>query len=272
MMRRMQRPMIPAVVIAALLVTTSAAVAQTRDHLQCFKVKDSAAKAEYTADLTTSTATIPALQPGCSIKVPAKLLCIDAAKGNVDPAPPGDAAGAAAQTYLCYKAKCTKLQTSLDASDQFGDHTLEVKSTSLVCAPVGPNCDAASGESNCGGVCVDLFTDPDHCGGCAIACPDGSVCTAGECAPTCDTASGEADCGGVCVNLFTDADNCGNCGVACVPEEDCISGTCTLVCTMCETNCGGSCTDVQTDANNCGMCGTICTFGETCIAGVCTPP
>ncbi|MBL8678853.1 MAG: hypothetical protein JNK05_06790 [Myxococcales bacterium] len=32
----------------------------------------------------------------------------------------------------------------------------------------------------CGGVCVDLNSDPDHCGGCGVRCPTG-ICNGGRC-------------------------------------------------------------------------------------------
>jgi hypothetical protein len=54
------------------------------DHLQCYKSKDPQAKATYTADITGLT-----LEPGCRVKVPAKLTCVPAAKTNVSPTPPG---------------------------------------------------------------------------------------------------------------------------------------------------------------------------------------
>lgn len=39
---------------------------------------------------------------------------------------------------------------------------------------------------DCGGVCVDTTTDPDHCGGCGNACAIGQVCVSSACvSPTC---------------------------------------------------------------------------------------
>jgi hypothetical protein len=42
-------------IIPVLLMVPVLATAQTRDHLQCFKIKDNLAKQAYTADLTTDT-------------------------------------------------------------------------------------------------------------------------------------------------------------------------------------------------------------------------
>ena len=58
--------------------------AQVPDHLNCYKIKDPQAKATYTADLGGLVA-----EPGCTIKVPAKLACVPATKTNVAPTPPG---------------------------------------------------------------------------------------------------------------------------------------------------------------------------------------
>jgi hypothetical protein len=43
----------------------------------------------------------------------------------------------------------------------------------------GPAC--PPGQTECAGECVDLETDPDHCGGCDAPCLDGQLCQAGGC-------------------------------------------------------------------------------------------
>jgi len=69
----------------ALVVTPGAGRASAvTDHLACYKIKDSAAKAAYTANVSGL-----AVQTGCTIKVPAALTCAPASKTNVTPAPPG---------------------------------------------------------------------------------------------------------------------------------------------------------------------------------------
>lgn len=37
------------------------------------------------------------------------------------------------------------------------------------------------GLTDCAGTCVDLDSDPTHCGGCYLACPEGETCQAGVC-------------------------------------------------------------------------------------------
>ena len=65
--------------------------------------------------------------------------------------------------------------------------------------------------------CVDLTTDPAHCGACGTACAAGQTCVAGACTgtciPTCDGRQcGDDGCGG----------SCGQCGGG----ERCRDGRC----------------------------------------------
>jgi len=86
----------------------------------------------YTADLT-------ALAPevGCTIKVPGRLLCVDAAKTNVQPTPPGGGpSGGNAGKFVCYGIKCPKATfTPVPVVDQFGDRTVQPSTAKMLCAP-----------------------------------------------------------------------------------------------------------------------------------------
>ena len=84
--------MLRLIVVLILAFVTPTARAQVADRLKCYKVKDSQAKAIYTADLGGLT---PEL--GCMVKVPATMACVPATKTNVQPSPP-EAAAAARQT------------------------------------------------------------------------------------------------------------------------------------------------------------------------------
>jgi hypothetical protein len=117
---------------AVLTLSSALAGAQVPDHLKCYKVKDSLEKAKYTADLTGLTA-----EPGCVIKAPAQLYCVETSKTNVSPTPPGAPAGPAVGRFLCHKVKCPKAALApIAVVDQFGTHTLEPKAANLLCAPV----------------------------------------------------------------------------------------------------------------------------------------
>jgi len=55
----------------------------------------------------------------------------------------------------------------------------------VVCASgracVGGVCDCGSGQTRCGGVCVDTQTSAANCGACGAACPGSESCQAGAC-------------------------------------------------------------------------------------------
>src|SRR5262245_66625958 len=126
---RQFRAMLWMTMVAVLL--PAAPRAQVPDHLKCYKIKDSATKATYTADLGGL-----APEPGCQVKVPGKLLCVETAKTNVSPAPPGVPDGPAAGQFLCYKVKCPKgVPPVVTLADQFGTHTVTPTKAQLLCAP-----------------------------------------------------------------------------------------------------------------------------------------
>ena len=109
----------------------SAPRAQVPDHLKCYKVKESAKRAVYTADLGGL-----APEQGCLVKLPGKLLCVETTKTNVSPTPPGAPGGPAAGEFVCYKVKCPKGAPPLvTVTDQFGTHTFTPSAAQLLCAP-----------------------------------------------------------------------------------------------------------------------------------------
>jgi Mg-chelatase subunit ChlD len=71
------------------------------------------------------------------------------------------------------------------------------------------------GETRCGGECVNINSDPRHCGGCQKACGDGEICTDSNCgkAPDCR----EIPCTG-----FTYCDlGTGKCKPGCDADDQC---------------------------------------------------
>ncbi len=131
----------------------------------------------------------------------------------------------------------------------------------------GPTC--PSGQTSCGGECVDTQTDAEHCGACDTECASGEACMAGSCMPTC--AGGLVDCGGECVDVMTDASHCGGCDEACDTGEVCTDGECEPQCESGLTACGDSCVDTTTDAAHCGGCDMACPTGDECIDSACLP-
>lgn len=81
------------------------------------------------------------------------------------------------------------------------------------------------------GGCVDLSTDPMHCGECGNGCEAGdgelAVCADADCEVICDAASGFADCSGdgECIDLNVADEHCGSCGNNCEYGE-CVEGEC----------------------------------------------
>jgi hypothetical protein len=119
---------------------------------------------------------------------------------------------------------------------------------SFALAACGAATTCATGETACGGACVDLQSDASHCGACGVSCGPGT-CSAGAC--VCDPGATEctAGAGTRCADLRTDPANCGACRNAC-PAGD----TCT----------GGACCGVL-----CGTSPALCCAGNACCSGQC---
>ena len=138
------------------------------------------------------------------------------------------------------------------------------------------NTDCVQGQSCCGGGCVDLTSNPYHCGYCQNACGGGlgfngtATCTAGSCVLTC--AAGFADCDHIEANgceadLSIAPENCGACGTACLFANAlpaCQAGKCSVAsCDQgfgdCNNNPTDGCeADLSSDPLNCAKCGTAC--------------
>jgi hypothetical protein len=169
-----------------------------------------------------------------------------------------------------------------------------------------PSTTCASGQTECGGACTDLASDPDNCGACGTACPAGASCGSGACATTTivdgggacstdsDCAPGSECVSGECVPPVVVADacapaTCASLGLTCGSTSDGCGGT--LDCGTCagdagvdatsdaasdattcaagETDCSGICSDLTSDSANCGACGAVCPAGATCSEGAC---
>lgn len=121
----------------------------------------------------------------------------------------------------------------------------------------------------CAGRCVDLATDPRHCGMCGRACGPRETCADGACA----CREPFVECAGECLDPRADLRHCGDCDTPCVPNAACVDGRCSCPAplTSCEPTAGlpGACVDLQTDALHCGACRRACRVDERCVSGSC---
>ncbi len=90
------------------------------------------------------------------------------------------------------------------------------------CAAPESFCEAKDGAV---GYCADLSSSATNCGGCGIACGDGTSCSNGSCC-----AEGKTGCDGACVDMKSDKENCGACGNACGADQVCWDGACADAC------------------------------------------
>jgi hypothetical protein len=122
--------------------------ASVTDHLACYKIMDSYARATYTANVSGLVS-----QAGCTIRLPAVMTCVPASKTNVTPAPPGGGGVGRPNGFTCYKVKCPRTTlTPVTVSDQFGSRSVTPITTQLVCAPdAGPTDGGfpATGQTAC---------------------------------------------------------------------------------------------------------------------------
>lgn len=85
-------------------------------------------------------------------------------------------------------------------------------------------CACREGFVDCDGRCVDLETDPAHCGECNRDC-GGVPCGGGECRP--EGCGAFADqCGNSCTDVSLDPLHCSECGRTCDGDEICVDGDC----------------------------------------------
>ncbi len=145
-----------------------------------------------------------------------------------------------------------------------------------------PACE--EGETVCGGQCVTLSDNEDHCGECNKACTTEiddavAVCDGGSCTETCSPGQ---ICGDppLCVDTDNHLNHCGECDNSCSTEVDnasasCISGSCEFECISeafeyCEEE--NACVNTDTDTQHCGGCNSPCAPGEYCLERDCICP
>jgi hypothetical protein len=108
------------------------------DHFKCYRVKDARPRATYAVDLQPNA---PGFlqETGCTVKLPAKRICVQVTKQNVSPAPPGGGPGpgpGSGQGFIQYKLKCPKQELpSASLTDQFGTGTFPPKKADALLVP-----------------------------------------------------------------------------------------------------------------------------------------
>ncbi len=121
-------------------------------------------------------------------------------------------------------------------------------------------------QTSCGGTCVDLQTNPAHCGQCELNCATAYPHSANICQQ------------GVCIGCAPGFHNC-NAGTpqdsqpgsdGCESIKPCSTGN--LQCGAGQTACGSTCANLQTSSSNCGICGHQCAWGQSCKNGTCQSP
>src|SRR5690242_19128715 len=113
----MQARRILACLVSAMLFTApSVGRAHAQLGVTCYKVKDPAAKATYTAGRVAGITT----RTGCTINVPAVMACIPGGPSGLTPTPPGSPGPSPTSPVACYKVKCSKQQLQvLPFADEF---------------------------------------------------------------------------------------------------------------------------------------------------------
>ena len=144
------------------------------DHVKCYKVRDTAARTSYTADLFPWESPFP-VDSDCVVKVPATMLCSGVASFDVQPPPPGASPGVSvgSQLFTCYKVKCPKVPATVTVADQFGTRDMTFSTPRILCAPArvptSGSCESSEAPT-CGGSCEQGCFCTPHNGGCACYC------------------------------------------------------------------------------------------------------
>jgi hypothetical protein len=160
----------------------------------------------------------------------------DCADLEADPQNCGACGVECEQGQACGQGNCTN---ACEETEQCAEFTQLCVDGACLCKP---------GLSRCGDACVDLQSNPAHCGECGADCGE-EACGAGACQPSdCPTSVPDL-CGQSCVDLETDPNHCSECDDACAGDELCIGGDCReYELTRCDACPCGEC---ERDADQC---------------------
>lgn len=155
----------------------------------------------------------------------------------------------------------------------------------------------------CDDACVDVQSNPRHCGECAAAIGENQICSLGQAISASDGCGLRTLCAGGCVDPQTHPFYCGSCDLACklgarcnmgrcecAPptakdcgadcrqccadadcpmDKRCFDGVCLPNCVAPSVLCMGRCAQLLTDPRHCGRCGSDCGPGRMCADGAC---
>jgi hypothetical protein len=141
----------------------------------------------------------------------------------------GSAAAALRETSVAAKTTCRPMVSGCTRNSQCCSSYCERRSS--VPRRHRYRCSCSPDLAQCGGACVDLLTDANHCSACGEACTGlTDTCVSGACqcgdGVVCDAVNGESCCDGACVDTDTDSGHCGACGNACPEGGYCDNGSC----------------------------------------------
>lgn len=81
-------------------------------------------------------------------------------------------------------------------------------------------------EVVCGGRCLTVANNPDHCGECDQACGEEQACASGQCVASEECPGTTQACGRRCVDTSWESTDCGECGASCDDGQGCVQGQC----------------------------------------------
>src|SRR2546426_664212 len=129
-----------ALAVCLSLLTGGAAAFAANEHLKCYKAREivGAGKVQYTATLVSGIGLNT--EAGCTIRGPARLVCVPVSKTSVTPTPPGGGPTSPTTRFFCYKLKCAPgPDQTVSGTDQFGGHTFTIRRPKTLCLPASPS-------------------------------------------------------------------------------------------------------------------------------------
>jgi len=124
--------------------------------------------------------------------------------------------------HTCANGLCVAPALSVQSTD---DIAVDGAADATAPETSAPNC--MMDEARCADMCVDLRSDPLHCGTCDVVCAQGQTCIDARCveqSPMCEQS--ETLCAMTCADLLSDNDHCGACDRPCAVGSRCINAQC----------------------------------------------